>query len=511
MTWSFEKALERAEDRYKQTSDLEIKDITREIDFDQISRTKPRRVTGTHFYVDVTTFNRQLRANASDEGEGMLRLLHIFAREVSKIVAKDFDGQKIHFQGPRLHALAYRPTSDESLMATKAVLTCLAIRQMTAIFNDVLGLSETNTWRVAAGLDHGRCIATRNGAGGDQELLFLGSAANHAAKLLKDSGIRMTAEVYDLLPDDLKAEAERSDSDDIYKITLTASKIEDLAGQYGWNWKSESTRARLEILAERFPQGTVSSTAVKERIDNASLALSNTKSVSGASIFADVDGFTGYIDSLESIDNNLREAIRLFHVLRGVMRDSATQDFEALRIQYQGDRMQAFAYRPVSNDEAAALEAIRLATALMTVADEVIPTALPELPAHRLAVGLAWGQVLVSKIGEHGKTDVISLGGSTADAASIQQRLDGGQIGINRTIRDLLPAWLQEAFSWSATAQTYVATDISYNDLADLEASEKPDRALSALALTAIGATATAALINSRRAHRKPVKPWSND
>src|SRR6202008_2895239 len=227
MAWTFETAQERAEDRYAQTVDLEIEDVVRKIDFDNISRTRPRRVTGTHFYVDVVNFNRQLRAQAGEDGEdseALLRMLHIFAREVSKIVARDFDGQKIHFQGPRLHALSYRPISDESTTAVKAVLTCLAIRHMTTVFNDVFDLDGSDAWQIAAGLDHGRCVATRNGAGGDQELLFLGGAANHAAKLLQSSGVRMTARVCDLLPEALQDVVQDVD-DGTFRISLPASEV----------------------------------------------------------------------------------------------------------------------------------------------------------------------------------------------------------------------------------------------------------------------------------------------
>ncbi|MFC4858003.1 hypothetical protein [Actinophytocola glycyrrhizae] len=509
MTWTFELAQERAEDRYMQTADLRIEDVTRKIDFDNISRTRPRRVTGTHLYVDIVNFNRQLRAQEEDgdDGEELLRMLHVFAREVSKIIAHDFDGQKIHFQGPRVHALSYRPISDESTIAVKAVLTCLAIRHSTAVFNDVLDLDGSEAWQIAAGLDHGRCIATRNGAGGDQELLFLGGAANHAAKLLQSSGVRMTTRVYDLLPQTFQDKVEDM-GDGTYRISLSASEVERLSAEYGWPWTRADSRKRLEDAAERYPVGSVTSTKVKEKIDKATLTLSNTKRVQGASIFADVDGFTSYIDGLQSLDDDLVEAIRLFHVIRGVMRDSAVQDFEALRIQYQGDRMQSLAYRPVQEEEKAALSAVRLAAALTSVADEVIPHVLPELPAHRLAIGLSWGQVLVSRVGEHGNTDVISLGGSTAAAATIQQRLDGGQIGLDRSVRDYLPAWLQQAFPWSSSVQAYVATDLTYNDLAILEASEQKDRALGALAATTavVGLAAAGAVVLSR----KPAKPWSN-
>jgi hypothetical protein len=515
MTWSHEKALQRAQDRYEQTEDLTITDVVREIDFDLISRTKPRRVPGTHFYADVSNFNQILRSGDDEEAEEMVRLLHVFNREVSKIVGDDFDGQKVHFQGPRLHALAYRPIGDESTMAAKAVLTCVAIRHTTAVFNEVFELTDELAWKIAAGLDHGMCIATRNGAGGDQELLFLGSAANRAAKILNNAGIRMTAVVRKLLSADFDSYLTQSTLDDAWHLTgMSAAKAAELADSFGWAWSVDTTRTRLIDAAQKYPASCVKVSGVKDKIDKANLGIGNTKRVFGASIFADVDGFTGYIESLEKQDPDLVEAIRAFHVLRGVMRDTAVQDFEALRIQYQGDRMQALAYRPVDNDAAVALEAVTLAAALNSVADDVVPQVVAPAAAKRLAIGLAAGEVLVSKIGEHGDRDVVSVGGSTADAAAIQQRLDGGEIRIDSTIRSLLPDKVQEAFVWSPTAKAYVASDLHYNDLALLVQSEESNRGLGLVAGTAAvaaGALGAAALVRSRaKVPTEPSKPWLN-
>ncbi|MGH4010855.1 MAG: hypothetical protein ACRDTH_22305 [Pseudonocardiaceae bacterium] len=497
MAWTYESAEESAATRYEQTAELEIADITREIHFDLISRTKPRRVIGTHFYVDVTNFTKQLRSELDDNGEDLLRLLHVYSREASQIVASDFDGQKVHFQGPRLHALAYRPVSDESEMAAKAVLTCLAIRHMTVIFNEVLELTDGAAWLVAAGLDHGRCVATRNGANGDQELLFLGSAANHAAKILDKTSTRMTSPVRDLLPESFDSaitDIREGDS----RIWMPSEEVERLATDHGWAWTAATSRTRLEKAAAKYPAGSVTSSEVHDSIDKSALTLSRTKRVSGVSLFADVDGFTSYIDGLEQIDENLVEAIRTFHVMRGVMRDSAVQDFNALRIQYHGDRMQALVYHPVGNDEKAAFAAVKLATALNTIANEIVPAAVSTTENHPLAIGLAWGQVLVSRIGEHGNTDVITLGSSTAKAADIQQRLDGNTIGINSVLRDLLPEWLQQAFKWSTSAGGYVATDLDWHAFCLLEASEEKD---------GIRETSPSGSVRARRV-QTPIRPW---
>lgn len=511
MSWSYDIALSRATTRYGDLADLTIADVVRAIDFDLISQSRPRRVTGTHLYAGVANFTALLRQADEEAVEDLLLKLHLFAREASRIIKNDFDGCKVHFQGPRAHALAYRPVGDELAMTTKAVLTALALRHMAATFNEVFELTDTAAWKLEAGLDHGTVLATRNGATGDRELLFLGSPANHAAKIIGSAGsIRLTGTVKELLPSRLDDHVAATTVDEVWYVkAMPAATVSEMAADFGWTWSLDATRTRLQDAADTYPPGTVKVSDVRDKIDKGTLGISNTKRVSGVSMFADVDGFTGYIDGLTD-DDELVEAAKAFHVLRGGMRDSAVQDFDALRIQYQGDRMQALAYRPVGDDAAAALEAVTLAAALTTLADEVVPAVVEPDAARRLAIGLALGEVLMSSIGEHGHRDFVTIGTSTAEAAAVQQRLDGGQIGLNAVLYNLLPDGVREAFKWDEHARAYVATDLKYDDVLHLIASEDEQQALGTVTgdrgTPAVGAAAYVMSHGARPS--EPLKPW---
>jgi class 3 adenylate cyclase len=517
MSWGYASSLERVQARWEQTSDITITDVKRKIDFDQISRLRPRRVVGSHFYVDVANFNKVLRSDDIEDDE-MVRLLHVFAREASQITESDFDGQKVHFQGPRLHALSYRPINDESAMTAKAVLTSLAIRHMVALFNEQFGLAEKVAWIVAVGIDHGTTLATRNGAGGDQELLFLGNAANRAAHVLSKVGVRMTAAVRKLLPESFDPYLSEVSSDE-YSVSMSASTVESMADSFGWPWTLATSKDRLVELAEKYKADCVKVSDVKESIDKSSASLSNTKRAFGVSLFADVDGFTDYIEGLTASDEDPVEGVRVFHTLRGELRDSVVQDFDGLRIQYQGDRIQALAYRPVGDHKSIAVKAVQLASALITVAEEVVPEATsvdePPLP---VAIGLAAGEVLVTKVGQHGSPDLMSIGGSTATAATIEGRLKGGEIGLDGELYTLLPDWLQVAFTWSASAKAYVAANLSFDEFGTLLESSFTEESASAVgkaALLTVGglaAVGAAAYLKARdRMPTKSARPWSRD
>lgn len=149
--------------------------------------------------------------------------------------------------------------------------------------------------------------------------------------------------------------------------------------------------------------------------------------MTGVSLFADVDGFTAYVADAEA-NGELPEAVRAYHVQRSELRDVLVDDFDGLRIQYQGDRIQGLVYRPIGREDEVAVKAVRTAAAMMSTTTQVLPQVIGEA-AKPLQIGLAYGPVVVTKVGERGNRDVVSLGQSTADAARIQQALPGGSIG----------------------------------------------------------------------------------
>lgn len=365
-------------------------------------------------------------------------------------------------------------------------------------------------WKVAAGVDHGGVIATKNGVGGDRELLFLGTAANQAAHILQETGVRISEAVADLLPDWFADHV--TASGEHYLVTLTVEQVEDQIAAGGWTWTLGGSRERLVEAADKFPVGCAKISTPQVKIDKADLSVSNTKRVIGASVFADVDGFTAYIEEAKASDPDLAEAVRAFHVIRAEGRNTAVVDFKALRIQYQGDRMQALAYQPIGDDAAIALNAVTLAAALTSVANEVLPEVVTENAAKPLAIGVALGEVLVSKIGEHDKRDMIVVGGSVAEAASIQERLHGGELGLDVPTYDLLPEWIQEEFAWSQSAKAYTTANLTYDALLDLAPTEESASTVKSALLglaAGVGVAAAAYAASRPRSPEPALRPWS--
>ncbi len=510
MGWNEGCSLERAKKKYDVTEGLVVGDIVRETDLERTMLKNPRRIRAAHVYVDIPQFRSLL--GDGEPNEEMLRRMHLWAREVTKIVEGDFNATKVHFQGPKLHALSYRPVGDDHVTVVKAVLLAAAVRATVPVFNDVLELDTDEAWSAAGGVDFGDALVTKDGVAGDRELLFLGNPANVAAKIIAGNGLRLTAEVADLLPADVADEVFSTGQEDVYSFTPTAKQLEELVALYGYGWSRENSRDRLVEAVSACPAGAATVHDASSKIDKGTLGFSNSKRVHAVSIFADVDGFTAYVAEADAA-GTLPEAVRAYHVIRSEMRNTAVDDYEALRIQYQGDRMQALAYLPLDDAEQVALTAVRIAAALNSVTTHVLPEVIGEA-ARPIAIGLAAGRVLVSKLGQHGDRDVVSLGRSTAEAARIQQALDGGQIGIDRELRDRLPAWLQGVFVWDGAPRAYVAKDLTLDEFERLEASESSSVAKGLLKAAIVGSAAAAvgtALIRSRREGNPddpPLRPW---
>ncbi len=486
MSWDATRSIERAQKAWQDTDGLQVTDLVRETDFDNTPLNCPRRVTGAHIYVDVPGFRSLITGADGTPDEATARHLHLWGREISRVVETDFTAVKIHFQGPRLHAVVYRPIADQTAVATNAVLLAAAVRATAGAFNDTLGLSGTQRWRTAAGTAHGVALLTKNGSSGDRELLFLGKPANQAAKIITSSGLRVDgtiaqhlhADVTPYLLDPATGDTvSELSADSTYALNIPDADLEQLCADRNIAWTLEGSRTR--ISTDDINIGNIKVSRSLGNIDKSTLSLTNTKSAFGISLFADVDGFTAHISNADA-DGTLDEAVRQFHTIRLETRHTVVQDYVGLRIQYQGDRVQALTHQPVADHQAIALKAVRTAAAITSVFAHTLPAVIGDTDL-KVAIGLAAGDVLVSKLGQYGDRDVVCLGTSTADAARIQEALDGGQTGIDSTLYKLLPTWLQDAFLWHPTAKAYVADDLTLDQIDQLEVGAADDPAAALL------------------------------
>jgi class 3 adenylate cyclase len=464
MIWNYDDSLNRIGEHLDNMGEIEVEKLVREADLNSLlTETRCREIHAAHVYVYITNFARIASESIADENEykRFIQAVHLYQREVSRIVEGIFDGLRVHFQGPKLHSIFYRPIDKTKKLATKAFLLQLVLRDfVSSVFNPAYPLLDN--FSIAGGADVGDSIGTRNGKHGDRELLFLGACANYAAKIISTAGrLRITTAIYEALPDDLRELCAETEKEEIYQINpISRRQLDDLLRKYNIAWDREKSRERIDDDKRNHPLKDIDYSSANELIDLDSLSIWNNKRVLAASIFGDITGFTAYIDRAET-DEDKRKALRVLHAIRKEMTKVVATDYNGLRVQFQGDRVQGLYHMPKNEEADIATEAVSAAVGLQSSMEKTIKEKLPEAKELRLAVGVDIDTTLVSKLGARAHRDRICLGAAVEKAAEYEENCSGSQIGVSKRIYDALPERLSKHFTYDSDAECYVAIDLT--------------------------------------------------
>jgi class 3 adenylate cyclase len=469
MSWNYNTSTTRVENHLDTMGEIEVEKLVRDADLHNLlSERCCRDIYGAHVYVDVPNFADLATVTAeSDEYRRVIQALHLYEREVARIVEGEniFDGVRIHFQGAKLHALFFRPIDNATEIATRAVLLLMVLRHFACcVFNPEFPRLPNLT--LSGGADLGFAIGTKNGQRGDRELLFLGAPANYAAKILTgNEAIRVTAAIFDALPQTLQ-DYFASVEDARYNTTVYemggagTEEMDALLEDAGISWDREASLQRLKDDKAIYPLNHIEYSDAEVLIDIDSLGITNNKRVTAATVFGDVSGFTAYIDKAAAEDRS-KEALRVLHAIRKEMAAVVKQDFGGVRVQFQGDRVQALFHLPKGNEKKIAERAVDTAIALQSSMELVIKKLLPEAAGLGIAVGISMGTTLVSKLGTRGHRDRICIGDAVEDAATFQEGSAGGEIAIPAGVYDLLDEEVQALFSYSRDRGIYLASNLT--------------------------------------------------
>ncbi len=469
MSWNYETSMNRVKHHLDGLGEIEVEKLVRDADLQNLlSETRCRHIYGAHVYVDVPNFADL--ATVTAEGEDYRRVIqaiHLYEREVARIVEGEniFDGIRIHFQGAKLHALFFRPIEDATEIATRATLLLMVLRHFVCcVFNPEFPKIPDLT--LSGGADLGFAIGTKNGQRGDRELLFLGAPANYAAKILTgDAAVRVTSAIYDALPVSLQqhlypAEDARYNPKVYEMSSVDTKEMDTLLEAAGITWDRDASLQRLMDDKAIYPLNRIEYSNADVLIDVDSLGITNNKRVIAATVFGDVSGFTAYIDKAAS-DDKSKDALRVLHAIRKEMATIVRQDYSGVRVQFQGDRIQAIFHLPQGNEQKIAERAVDTAVALQSSMELVIKQLLPEATGLGMAVGVAMGTTLVSKLGTRGHRDRICIGDAVEAAATFQEGTAGGEIAIPFNVYANLDENLQAQFSYNEGRDIYLATNLT--------------------------------------------------
>ncbi|UYY79574.1 adenylate/guanylate cyclase domain-containing protein [Sphingomonas sp. R1] len=425
-----------------------------------IPRNRAITTHGVHVYANLVDFNDVL-VDAGRETEASHRrafeFLHAHYSACDTLIA-EFELQRVDFHGPRLHAVVLTPEggTGEAERVRKAISFSAAFREMV----DRLGAEypEFRT-RVRIGIDSGPAVAIDGGKRDEPEPLFIGSPPNHAAKLASGDGDGIF-----LSPRAKAASRQPIDAFDavglLKKPFETASLHEEFAAagvvlDSGSRLDSAYASARhiLEDARRANSLSRVSFTFHHKEpplrdIVFADHPPSRAIRMPLGSIFADLDGFTAYIDNAIT-GGGIAQAVANLHVLRAEMAAVLREDFDGRKVRFIGDCVHGLI--AVGNArETHVMDTIRasvMAAAGIRSSFELCVSMLPGIDALGIAIGIDFGQTPICRLGLRGAASVRSATSrATCVSEAEQQRCAGSETAIGPDAYAQAPALIREAF-----------------------------------------------------------------
>jgi class 3 adenylate cyclase len=464
MSWTQDKALKRIEEMMATVSAtaIEVQEFSRyyadrehflaEERRRGLTPTEPiwyvprnRAVTthGVHVYANLMDYNDRLVENGHETEAShaqALQLLHLHYSGCDQLIAA-FGIQRVDFHGSRLHAVVLMPAGAEHERSRieRAVAFAAAFRRM--VERSAARFGAGFRTRVRIGIDSGPAVAVSSGKRTESEPLFIGSPANYAAKLAEgdEAGVFLSPRVVRA-----RRSASSTGTFDVERLDAI-DEASVLAGRFFAGGAELSSKAQLEqafdaLVTERdslTKSVQASAEAVfrfhykqppLKTIDFLEHPPSDAIRMPMASVFADIDGFTAYVD--QSIaSGTVAQAVANLHVMRGEMAAVMRDDFGGRKVRFVGDCLHAIIAEGDARktDEAKTIRSAVLAASGIRSSFDLCRTRLPGAAGLGIAIGIELGPTPLCRLGLHGPQNSVRCSSSRATCLSeIEQRRCGG-------------------------------------------------------------------------------------
>jgi len=424
-----------------------------------IPRNRAILTDGVHVYADLMDFGDQLMSERDSAASfrRALQFLHLHYGGCDRLI-ETFGLQRVDFHGSRLHAVVLTPTGEEFELERLAKALAFARAFEALIARASARFSGRFRTRVAVGIDLGKAVAINSGRGGEQEPLFIGRPANHAAHLAAcgQPGIHLSDRAKQVL---LRLRVPPSVSP-VNLLDELARRGEAAAAGGAYASRTLAEARDLEIaafdreLAETERAGTLAvfnfhhHQPPLKSLDFAALPPSNAVLMDLIAVFADLDGFTGYVDR-GMASGLVRQVVANLHVIRGELAATVRDDFGGRKVRYIGDCLQAIlaegdarSTRPQDSVEQAVLAAGGLRSSF-----DLCRRELPGIADLGLAIGLEYGATPACRIGLRGDASVRCVtSGVTCESERLQQDCDGAETALGEEALRVGGVRVQRAF-----------------------------------------------------------------
>jgi class 3 adenylate cyclase len=515
MAWDEQQAKQRVDDHDFRDVDVVVADLSKTMDFANLGTKDVRRVDGVHIYADVRNFHAAVADAGADKQKQrkLVRAASVLRRvqgdllESDKVVGKNEVG-KIQLQAAKLHALAFKPYDDSSGRARTAVVCAITLNSyLHDVFNQVF--DDVRDFGGAAGLASGLTLVANLGFRGERERICLGTPANLAAKILagRDT-ISVTEDLLVSLPAEVAEHFSPAGDVNGTKVHraqgLSWSRHEGLAETLGVDWDAASWKRRTEEYRDDLPLDDVDVVEAETLIDIDALAERSCKRTEAIAIYADLDGFTKYVQAAEN-DEAIVTVVRDLHMIRHEFHAVVDQDFPGLVLQHQGDRVFAIVHEPCGDDDREQgrrrRRAIDLAIGLQSSMERVLVKKIGRSGLH-VAIGLDVGRVLVTRLGKKGKREVVCLGPHVTAAEQLQLISGAEEIRISESVYDALQDEILRAQFAKQKDGSYLAKGLTFPKLDELREEDAATKGT-------LGAVVTAGRVQVITRNANQTRPWS--
>lgn len=414
-------------------------------------------VEGAHIYANLLDFDHIVADPRTGETEAshqrVLRFLNMHYRLWDSIV-DDQEADRVDFHGTRLHAIVTSPTSDPRGQVERAVALASKLNDATKRIASAYGFPA----RIRFGIDQGKCLAMTTGRAHEKDTLFLGAPANYAAKLAAahdQEGIFVTANA--------QAVAGLSSA----KRTLLNEMAFD--DRFIAEASRRHTFARLDeavtrLIAEArqetlfiFHRTTPPLAALKF----SQLSPASSVRMGMASLFADIDGFTVFVDNaIQAGSDGIKRAATAIHVIREELNDVLSKDFGGKRVRFIGDCIQGvLAEGRLKDDPPSAVDTAVLCASGMKNSFVLCQSIVGGIDSLNLAIGIEYGPVPLTRLGLSGKDSVrCAAGRAVIISERVQQSLEGGGWKLGPMALEIASPATKKLFGSSTRLLGYDAT-----------------------------------------------------
>ncbi|HRQ73792.1 MAG TPA: adenylate/guanylate cyclase domain-containing protein [Phycisphaerales bacterium] len=516
MTWNEQRATERVNQNDFSDFEVKVADLAKEMDFANLGRKDVRRADAAHIYADVPNFHLTVRDAGADQRKQreLVRAASVLQRVQSELLKSsdiigDHEISKIQSQATRLHALCYKPYTSEETRATHAVKTAITLNTyLYDIFNPTF--AEVRNFQGSVGVDAGHCLIASPGYRGERERICLGTPANRAAKILGNGGsITITEAVHKHLPKALQeffeGAGEKAGTKVYVAKSLRWSSCPDLAGELGVTWKPAKWEKRTAELKDALPLSEMDVAEARTIIDVDALSERNSRRTHGIALYADLDGFTSYVQGAED-DDTVVSLVRELHMIRSEFHAVLERDYPGIVLQHQGDRVFAILHDPCGtadgDEQKRCRRAVDAAIGLQSSMVQVLTKKLAGGRKLRVAVGLDVGRQIVSRLGAKGKRTAVCFGPCVTGAEHRQLDSAGGEIRISPAIYDQLDDGVVKK-QFAKGGESYVAVGLTFAkiDMLEEEAAAREGRLGARVESGKVRVTTTAGTVT---------RPWSS-